>query len=122
MSDGIGRLKLPADEWLRILAKDYERRSEMKKGLEQAADTITALQSRVPRWIPVGEALPERDTECVKGGVLALHETGEIYHCRRAWNGQREVWAHAFVDAGISDDRFTHWMPLPTPPEDSNDG
>lgn len=50
------------------------------------------------------DELPERNKL-----VLAWHETGEIYHCRRAWDGASEVWAHAFVDATISDDRFTKW-------------
>ena len=53
------------------------------------------------RWIPVGERLPEE-----KQNVLALDKTGTAYH----WEYSRSL-SNIFV----SD--YTHWMPLPTPPE-----
>lgn len=53
------------------------------------------------RWIPVSERLPEE-----RQNVLALDRTGTAYH----WEYSRSL-SNIFV----SD--YTHWMPLPEPPE-----
>lgn len=80
----------------------------LKTALQQLAEARAERE-----WIPVSERLPESDVL-----VLAKHETGEIYHCRRTWNGREEVWAHAFVDAQISDDRFIKWI---LPPQEQGE-
>lgn len=65
------------------------------------------LESRIAeleaerRWIPVSERLPKE-----KQSVLALDRTGTAYH----WEYSRSL-SNIFV----SD--YTHWMPLPEPPE-----
>lgn len=68
---------------------------------------ITALRAEIERlqaerrWIPVGERLPEE-----KQNVLALDKTGTAYH----WEYSRSL-SNIFVSI------YTHWMPLPEPPE-----
>ena len=63
-------------------------------------DRIAELEEK-QRWIPVSERLPEE-----KQTVLALDKTGTAYH----WEYSRSL-SNIFV----SD--YTHWMPLPQPPE-----
>ena len=53
------------------------------------------------RWIPVGERLPEE-----KQSVLALDRTGTAYH-----------WEYSKCLSNIFVGYYTHWMPLPKPPE-----
>ena len=53
------------------------------------------------RWIPVSERLPKE-----KQSVLALDRTGTAYH----WEYSRSL-SNIFVGY------YTHWMPLPNPPE-----
>jgi len=53
------------------------------------------------RWIPVGERLPEE-----KQSVLALDRTGTAYH-----------WEYSKCLSNIFVGYYTHWMPLPEPPE-----
>lgn len=95
---------------MEVMRKSNERISLQNSRLVESdielRNQIATLEAE-REWISV-EELPKRDEK-----VLALHVTGEIFHCRRAWNGEREVWAHALVDAGISDDRFVGWMPAP---------
>lgn len=63
-------------------------------------DRIAELEEK-QRWIPVSERLPEE-----KQTVLALDKTGTAYH----WEYSRSL-SNIFV----SD--YTHWMPMPEPPE-----
>ena len=63
-------------------------------------DRIAELEEK-QRWIPVSERLPEE-----KQTVLALDKTGTAYH----WE-----YARSLSNIFVSD--YTHWMPLPEPPE-----
>ena len=69
--------------------------------IEDALNSRIAELEEAQRWIPVGERLPEE-----KQNVLALDRTGTAYH----WEYSRSL-SNIFV----SD--YTHWMPLPQPPE-----
>ena len=53
------------------------------------------------RWIPVSERLPKE-----KQSVLALDRTGTAYH-----------WEYSKCLSNIFVGYYTHWMPLPEPPE-----
>lgn len=53
------------------------------------------------RWIPVSERLPKE-----KQSVLALDRTGTAYH-----------WEYSKCLSNIFVGYYTHWMPLPQPPE-----
>lgn len=61
---------------------------------------LAELRERT-RWIPVSERLPEE-----KQSVLALDRTGTAYH----WEYSRSL-SNIFVGY------YTHWMPMPEPPE-----
>lgn len=86
-------------------------KSDWEKGYDQAMMRTygerKALKARIAeleaerRWIPVGERLPEE-----KQNVLALDKTGTAYH----WEYSRSL-SNIFVGY------YTHWMPLPKPPE-----
>ena len=56
-----------------------------------------------PRWIPVTERLPEKDTR-----VIVCASLPEGVHSDFIYED-----GHWFVSTGV-----THWMPLPEPPKD----
>ena len=68
--------------------------------LEAELARIAELEAE-RRWIPVGERLPEE-----KQSVLALDRTGTAYH-----------WEYSKCLSNIFVGYYTHWMPLPKPPE-----
>ena len=74
-------------------------------------DAMEAVSQLLPRWIPVGERLPEPDYMGNPVGVLACLPDGErcIGFCDNDEYGVR--W-HC-----ESTKKPTHWMPLPEPPE-----
>ena len=86
-------------------------KSDWEKGYDQAMMRTygerKALKARIAeleaerRWIPVSERLPKE-----KQNVLALDKTGTAYH----WEYSRSL-SNIFVGY------YTHWMPLPEPPE-----
>jgi hypothetical protein len=63
------------------------------------------------RWIPVDEALPETDVD-----MVMLTDGKWITFGRRSGEGW---YVHEDAEAlgPASLDRFTHWMPLPAPPQ-----
>lgn len=70
-------------------------------------DSLRRLWEKVPRWIPVGERLPEEEQDVVvftnEGThVAALDEDG--------------IWCPSHGDGWMFPE-VTHWMPLPEPPE-----
>ncbi|NLH78349.1 MAG: DUF551 domain-containing protein [Acidobacteria bacterium] len=69
--------------------------------IEDALNKRIAELEAERRWIPVSERLPKE-----KQSVLALDRTGTAYH----WEYSRSL-SNIFVGY------YTHWMPLPEPPE-----
>ena len=67
---------------------------------------IKELESRIPRWIPVGERLPERWAI-----VLVYRKEDGIPSI--AWNKDGQWFDEADVIIDI-----THWQPLPKGPEE----
>jgi len=70
--------------------------------IEDALNKRIAELEAARRWIPVGERLPEE-----KQNVLALDRTGTAYH-----------WEYSKCLSNIFVGYYTHWMPLPEPPEE----
>ena len=97
--------------------------------LAAAADAIEELQGQIdgwidqerkalikslPRWISVTERLPEDDRTVLVAFVLPgkKAETMVTISQRASWSEKRKN--NPFYQSYV-----THWMPLPTPPEDS---
>ena len=72
--------------------------------IETAKESWNARSSE-PRWIPVTNRLPEEEVY-----VLVWRESGLPYVSRRV---DSTYWLGLGKDAKI-----THWMPLPSPPEE----
>ena len=79
------------------MACGASQKHQARRNLE---DYIAELEA-ARRWIPVSERLPKE-----KQSVLALDRTGTAYH----WEYSRSL-SNIFVGY------YTHWMPLPNPPE-----
>lgn len=67
---------------------------------------LLELESRLPRWIPVEERLPERWV-----GVIGYSKEYGILH--NVWNKDGQWYDEADVLTDI-----THWQPLPKGPEE----
>lgn len=66
------------------------------------------------KWIPVTKRLPENEQD-----IIAYMDDGEesrIIPC----NYSRGVWFDCMFDKKAN--HITHWMPLPEPPKEANDG
>jgi len=79
------------------MACGASQKHQARRNLE---DYIAELEA-ARRWIPVSERLPKE-----KQSVLALDRTGTAYH-----------WEYSKCLSNIFVGYYTHWMPLPKPPE-----
>ena len=85
--------------------------------IEDAFAYIQQLESRVPRWIPVEERLPESDDNVlvIVNGECKTMTFEEAYMLASYYPGEGwiveeyEDWENPVV---------THWMPLPEPPKE----
>lgn len=73
--------------------------------IEQQAARIAELEAKVPRWIPVTERLPE-----TAGSYIVCTKSGSVAK------------VNFYPELGRSQRIFTHWMPLPEPPETDGGG
>lgn len=65
-------------------------------------------------WIKVSEQLPKEEQGCL--GLWQIRDDDgrkSFKYFLTHWYG--ENWAHVRWDGGLP---FTHWMPLPAPPEE----
>ena len=90
------------------LKAEIEQRADHESYLSQEfANTYYEKNARIAeleaerRWIPVSERLPKE-----KQSVLALDRTGTAYH-----------WEYSKCLSNIFVGYYTHWMPIPEPPE-----
>jgi hypothetical protein len=92
----------PIEDALRARIAELELRLDVYNGnmYDVVVDENAKLEAE-RRWIPVGERLPEE-----KQNVLALDRTGTAYH-----------WEYSKCLSNIFVSDYTHWMPLPKPPE-----
>ena len=63
-------------------------------------------------WISVKDRMPPR------GDCLVITEDCEIYLCDY-FPSVNQYW---YLDEMIMAETITHWMPLPEPPKEDNDG
>ena len=71
-----------------------------------------AKAQAVPKWVPVSERLPEHKDGLWSDPVIAMTDTGNIYRLSYCGGWQR---TSEFMASGSS--KVTHWMPLPSAPE-----
>ena len=90
---------------------------------EKVADHLLANGVTMQRWIPVGERLPNVNTNksgYEKKGVIVLIEgdTKSAYRIyERACNRGKTVYRWKYPWDRISDEHITHWQELPEPPK-----
>ena len=80
--------------------------------LNDAADAIEELLAVVPRWISVEERLPEENKNYLTYGVFL--PLGVKAMDMNRFDGTK--WLTS------ADVEITHWMPLPAPPKEVQDG
>lgn len=73
--------------------------------IEQQTARIAELEAKVPRWIPATERLPE-----TAGSYIVCTKSGGVAK------------VNFYPELGRSQRIFTHWMPLPEPPETGGGG
>ena len=77
--------------------------------IEELEDELAEAQSKVLRWIPVLEQLPEDGQSiivCFEGGGMTGQVGEATFDKRGGWfSTERGAWS------------ASHWMPLPEPPE-----
>ena len=115
------REELNADQkklnWLLGLEKEtladmaYQQSKIIEK-LQKAAKA-----QAVPQWIPVSDSLPEHKDGLWSDPVIAMTDTGNIYRLSYCGGWQR---TSEFMASGSS--KVTHWMPLPSAPEQVKGG
>jgi hypothetical protein len=93
-------------------------------GYQAGRSNNEAVQAAAPQWISVKDRLPELNKHNYSDDVLMLGKYGiEITHIEKTkrivrWKGLQEV---VETNNGSSIDEYTHWMPLPKPPEDAKE-
>ena len=117
------RPKAWKDEVAALEAEREELTSDWSKALQAKDATIARQAERIAeleaaqRWIPVSE---EPKT---KIGNADYHETKYIVMVKGCNEPTTRHWREgqtAKYWASWSDERVTHWMPLPTPPIEGN--
>jgi hypothetical protein len=84
----------------RLQKADYEFQAKLADGITDAF-----LERR---WIPVSERRPEDNV-----AVLVWHDPGGVEMAFR----QGSQWCISWTNHWHSGSAYTHWMPLPEPPE-----
>jgi hypothetical protein len=90
--------------------------SDPAKSEEQVADAILALVDAEyrPGWVSVKERLPEVVTAPDGSCDCVLVYAKDGFEC----GSDIQVVATAWAVANKNWERFTHWMPLPSPPKE----
>ncbi|MFY0403303.1 DUF551 domain-containing protein [Pantoea dispersa] len=82
-------------------------KKHLQREIDSAKIAIAALTA--DGWIKCSEQMPEDDTLCLGFDVEGIIWTAH-YDC-----------GFLTPDCGADDVVFTHWMPLPSPPEERNE-
>lgn len=81
--------------------------------VKEQEDGINVLQSKVPNWVSVEDELPD-----IVEKVL-VYNRGQIF---TAWRTNFSKPIGAWDSYDFITDGITHWMPLPEPPQEVQDG
>ena len=88
---------------------ELEKENEVLEGADIALDAQTDEVERLreaQRWVPVSERLPGHRDAIKNGDIEAVDKRGDYHFIH--WS-----------DFRVKIDKFTHWQPLPEPPEDT---
>lgn len=78
-----------------------------------AAEALEQLRAQQPRWISVGERLPEDGQKVI---AAFKNAGGVIVDQARYSNGEFDFASWAYV----WHENITHWMPMPEPPKEEH--
>lgn len=93
------------------LAYIQQLEARMEAFTDEALAYIQQLEAQQPRWISVGERLPENGQKI----IAAFYDNGgRVVDQARYNNGEFDFASWAYVCG----DNVTHWMPMPLPPEE----
>lgn len=104
-------LKDARDYILKLEEENEKLQRYYEAEADRAADShhnMLEAEASVPRWIPVEERLPEKNSK-----VLVLW-VGHAFEAESIGDGYVEPLGDRWILAGRD---FTHWMPLPELPE-----
>ena len=108
------------DELVKALRSASTISTAWEKLMHDAAAAIEALQAEVPHWVSVEDELPKN----VANRVLAFCENGVMYAAHYE-GGETDKWymnMGTWWEEGTGKLTVTHWMPLPEPPQEVQDG
>ena len=74
-----------------------------------AADEIERLREQLPKWVSVEDRLPEDDNTVIVRGEDEDDPWQPVWYDADSYSDG--MWG------GVSSPQYTHWMPLPSPPE-----
>ena len=127
--------ELWADKPYEVQERDIEA---FNRDIDTLRDIIRQLEAQVPKWISVKERLPEGEDPVLILVKETEHyglnkEKRKVYFCQylaywdgdewfTAWcNGCRKI-SDTAKEPYADDYEVTHWMPLPEPPKEGNNG
>ena len=104
-----------AEEYATPRFETYDETKGYQKAQRNAF--LAGYQAAAPQWISVKDRLPEINENGYSEDVLLQTQFGEMHvSCFEKITGEIRV---EWGDAGfLCLDDFTHWMPLPKPPEE----
>ena len=111
---------IDADRLLKMMShwKPYMDMDKVRKAV-QNMPTLTPPNE----WVSVEDRLPEDDTSEYKAqiAVLVLTDRESIKIKKRTYHPGRVYYGKFYPErwdwGTFNDDRITHWMPLPAPPD-----
>ena len=104
-------------EWSGFHKRGLVSHSDIQSYIERIEQRLAEAEAKIPRWIPVGQLLPQKNEF-----VLFIDGKDTLGGCEK-------VYVDKIVDSGRGRDclknylhNYTHWMPLPEVPESGSEG
>ncbi len=86
--------------------------------IARKADYLISNGVTVQQWIPVTERLPNGDWQVPCIVLIKGHKKSAVRFFERTTVRKKRVERFLFPWGTISDEKITHWMPLPEPPKE----